>query len=91
VPAVHASNPRYSGGRDQEALHSKSAQANSLRDSISKNPSQERAGRVAQVIGPEFKPQYCQSGFYRSVVEHFAKKQYKTTTKKTTNKKPLLP
>jgi hypothetical protein len=25
-----------------------------------KNPSQKRAGRVAQGVGPEFKPQYCQ-------------------------------
>jgi hypothetical protein len=24
-----------------------------------KNPSQKRAGGVAQVVGPEFKPQYC--------------------------------
>jgi hypothetical protein len=33
------------------------AGANSLGDSISKNPSQERAGGVAQGVGPEFKPQ----------------------------------
>jgi hypothetical protein len=25
-----------------------------------KNPSQKRAGGVAQGVGPEFKPQYCQ-------------------------------
>jgi hypothetical protein len=24
-----------------------------------KNPSQKRAGGVAQLVGPEFKPQYC--------------------------------
>jgi hypothetical protein len=24
-----------------------------------KNPSQKRVGGVAQVVGPEFKPQYC--------------------------------
>jgi hypothetical protein len=35
------------------------AHANSSRDPISKNPSQKRAGRVAQGVGPEFKPQYC--------------------------------
>jgi hypothetical protein len=29
-----------------------------LRDPISKNPSQKRAGGVAQSVGPEFKPQY---------------------------------
>jgi hypothetical protein len=40
---------------------SKPAQANSLWDSIlKKNPSQKRAGEVAQGIGPEFKPQYWQ-------------------------------
>jgi hypothetical protein len=33
-------------------------QANSLRDPISKNPSQKRAGGVAEGVGPEFKPQY---------------------------------
>jgi hypothetical protein len=30
-----------------------------LQDPISKNPSQKRAGGVAQGKGPEFKPQYC--------------------------------
>jgi hypothetical protein len=34
--------------------------ANSLRGPILKNPSQKRAGGVAQGVGPEFKPQYCQ-------------------------------
>jgi hypothetical protein len=29
-----------------------------LQDPILKNPSQERAGRVAQGVGPEFKPQF---------------------------------
>jgi hypothetical protein len=28
-------------------------------DPISKNPSHKRADRVAQGVGPEFKPQYC--------------------------------
>jgi hypothetical protein len=28
------------------------------RDPISKKPSQKKAGRVAQGVGPEFKPQY---------------------------------
>jgi hypothetical protein len=29
-----------------------------LRDSLLKNPSQKRAGRLAQGVDPEFKPQY---------------------------------
>jgi hypothetical protein len=33
------------------------AHTNSLQDPIWKNPSQKRAGRVAQGVGPEFKPQ----------------------------------
>jgi hypothetical protein len=43
----------------------KPAQVNCLRDPISKkkrkkkNPSQERAGGVAQGVGSEFKPQHC--------------------------------
>jgi hypothetical protein len=38
---------------------SKPAWANSSRDPISKkNPSQKRAGVVAQGVDPEFKPQY---------------------------------
>jgi hypothetical protein len=55
----HTYNPRYSGGRDQEDHGSKSTQANSLQDLISKTPSHKRAGGVAQDVGPEFKPQYC--------------------------------
>jgi hypothetical protein len=31
--------------------------ANSLRDPISKNPPQKRAGEVAQGVDPEFRPQ----------------------------------
>jgi hypothetical protein len=30
-----------------------------VRPYIEKNPSQKRAGGVAQGVGPEFKPQYC--------------------------------
>jgi hypothetical protein len=55
---THAYNPSNPGGRDQEDHDSKSAQANSPQDPILKNPSQERAGRVAQGVGPEFKPQF---------------------------------
>jgi hypothetical protein len=47
------------GARDQEDHGSKPAQANSARDPMSKKPSQNRAGRVAQGEGPELKPQYC--------------------------------
>jgi hypothetical protein len=56
---AHAYNPSFSGGRDQEDCGSKPAWANSSQDPISKNPSQKRAGGVAQGVGPEFKPQYC--------------------------------
>jgi hypothetical protein len=36
----------------------KPAQANSLGDPISKNPSQKRTGEVAKGLGTVFKPQY---------------------------------
>jgi hypothetical protein len=36
APVAHACNPSYSGGRDQEDLGSKSAQANSSQDPFSK-------------------------------------------------------
>jgi hypothetical protein len=52
------SNPSYSGGRDQEDLGLKPAQANSLRDPISKNNHKNGAGGMPQPAGPEFKPQY---------------------------------
>jgi hypothetical protein len=35
---AYTCNPRYSGGRDQEVRNSRPAQANSLRDLISKKP-----------------------------------------------------
>jgi hypothetical protein len=60
VLEAHTYNPSYSGGRDQEDQGLKPAQANSSRDPMLKNPSQKRAGGVAQGEGPEFKPQYCQ-------------------------------
>jgi hypothetical protein len=59
VPVAHACNPNYSGSRDQEDRGLKPTQANSSRDPISKNPSQNRAGGVAEGEGPEFKPKYC--------------------------------
>jgi hypothetical protein len=59
VQMARAYNPSYSGGRDQENQGSKSARANSFQSrDFEKNPSQKRAGGVAQGIGPEFKPQY---------------------------------
>jgi hypothetical protein len=56
VLVAQSCNPSYSGGRDQEDCGSKPAWANSSRDCILKNPSQKRAGGVAQGEGPEFKP-----------------------------------
>jgi hypothetical protein len=38
VLVAHACNPSYSGGRDQEALSSKLAQANSSQDPLLKKP-----------------------------------------------------
>jgi hypothetical protein len=55
---AHACNPSYSGGRDQEDCSSKTVRANSLRDPLEKNPSQQRAVGVAQGVGSDFKPQY---------------------------------
>jgi hypothetical protein len=57
---AHAGNPSYSGGRDQEDPGSRPSQTNrSARLYLKKqNPSQKRAGGVAQGVGPEFKPQY---------------------------------
>jgi hypothetical protein len=47
-------NPSYSGGRDQENLGLKPAQANSSQDPISKKPitHTKRAGGVSQGVGP---------------------------------------
>jgi hypothetical protein len=50
APVSRTYNPSYSGGRDQEDHSSKPAQANSLRDPISKNPSQKRADGMAQGV-----------------------------------------
>jgi hypothetical protein len=61
---TQACNPSYLGDRDQEDCSSKSAPGNSSRDPISNPISKElfthtkRAGRVAQSIGCQFKPQY---------------------------------
>jgi hypothetical protein len=54
----HNCNPSHSGGSDQEDRSPKPAWTNSSQDPISKNPSQKRAGGVAQGEDPEFKLQY---------------------------------
>jgi hypothetical protein len=62
------------GGKDQEDCSLKPAQANSPRDSILKKPitHTKRSGRVAQgvgqVVGPEFKPQYCKKEKKKSCI-----------------------
>jgi hypothetical protein len=55
---AHTCNPSCSEGRDQEDCGSKPAQANNSQDPILKKPTTERAARVAESEGPEFKPQY---------------------------------
>jgi hypothetical protein len=55
---AHACNASYSGGRGQEDHSSKPVWAKFERPCLEKNPSQKRAGGVAQGVGPEFKPQY---------------------------------
>jgi hypothetical protein len=52
-----ACNPIYSGGRNQEGHGLKSARASSsTKPYLENKPSQKRAGRVTQGVGPEFKP-----------------------------------
>jgi hypothetical protein len=58
---AHTCNPSYSGGRDQEDHSSKPARKIVLKTLSRKNPSQKRAGGVAQGVDPEFKPQYCKN------------------------------
>jgi hypothetical protein len=59
VPAAHACNPSYSGGRDQEDPSLKPAWVQIVCETLAgKNPSQERASGMIQGVGPEFKPQY---------------------------------
>jgi hypothetical protein len=55
---AHTCNPHYSGGRDQEE-HIGTQPREIVHKTLSqKNPSQKRAGGMAQGVGPEFKPQY---------------------------------
>jgi hypothetical protein len=56
---AHACNPSYSGSKDKEDCGLKPAQANSSEDTITRKKNHKnRAGRVAQGEGPEFKIQY---------------------------------
>jgi hypothetical protein len=63
VLVAHICNPSYSEGRDREDRGSKPAQTNSSRAPILKKKKKthhkKRGCGVAQGIGPEFKPQYC--------------------------------
>jgi hypothetical protein len=59
VLVAHVCNPSYSGGRDQEDLGLKPAQANSSQPYFETNPSPKRADEVAQGVDLEFKPLYC--------------------------------
>jgi hypothetical protein len=59
MPVAHTCNHSYLGARGREDHGLKPARANSCaKPCLEKNPSQKRAGRVAQGVGPEFKPQY---------------------------------
>jgi hypothetical protein len=54
---AHAYNPSYSGGRDKEDYSLKPAWKIVCETLSRKHPSPKiRAGRVAQGVGPEFKP-----------------------------------
>jgi hypothetical protein len=56
---AHICNPSYSGSREQGDHSSKPARQ-IIHETLSRrNPSQKRAGGVAQGEGHEFKPQYC--------------------------------
>jgi hypothetical protein len=59
---AHTCNPSYSGGREIRRIVVRSQPGQIVRDSLSqkKNPSQKKAGGVAQDVGPEYKPQYNQ-------------------------------
>jgi hypothetical protein len=57
MSSFHTCHPSYSVGRDQEDGSSKPAQHIVLETLSQKNPSQKRAGGVAQGVGPELKSQ----------------------------------
>jgi hypothetical protein len=55
---AHANNPSYCRGRDQENCGSKPAQANSLREFISKNLITIKGWQSSLRYSPKFKTQY---------------------------------
>jgi hypothetical protein len=57
VMVAEACNPRYSGGRDEDHILKPVWENSEILSR--KYPTQKRVGGVAQVVGPEFKPQYC--------------------------------
>jgi hypothetical protein len=69
---THIYNPSYSGSSDQEDPGSKPAHANTSWDLILKNLPQKKkkeGGRVAQSVGPEFKPQFTKQKKKYSTLE----------------------
>jgi hypothetical protein len=83
VPVAHTSNPSYSGGRDQEDLSSRPAQANSSRDPISKIPNTKKGCWRAQVV--ECLPSKCEA---LSSKPHTIKKKKKKRWEKDLDKFP---
>jgi hypothetical protein len=71
VLVAHSCNPSYSGSRDQEASLGKEF----LRSYLKKNPSQKRAGRVAQGEGTESRPSTAKNKQTKPhrTVEHICK------------------
>jgi hypothetical protein len=53
---AHACNPSYSGTETRRIVIQSQPGENSSQDPISKNPSQKRAGGVAQGVGRGSKP-----------------------------------
>jgi hypothetical protein len=66
MPVAHTYNPSYSGDSDQKDHQPRQMVHKTL---SGKNPSQKRAGGVAQGVGPKFKPQYHQKKKKRSGFE----------------------
>jgi hypothetical protein len=66
---THTYNPSYSGGKGQEDWGSKSAWQIVCETLSQKNPSQKRAGEVAQGVGLEFKLQYSQKKPFSSYTQ----------------------
>jgi hypothetical protein len=84
---AHACNPSYLGGRDQEDLSSKPAQAKKVHKTLSQKAlHKNRAGGVAQGEGPEFKTQYHKKKILRWKTSKKKKKRNKSTLKKSFSK-----